>query len=72
MGVGPVKSNVRPLDLADLRSQVVAFEDRYGAPSERLYEVFTVNGVLQESADFREWSFVYGTLQDAAVAHSSA
>ena len=67
-----MKSNVRALDLDDLRSRLAVFEDRYGVSSDHLYEVFTVNGVLQESDDFEEWCFLYGTLQDAGAAHCSA
>jgi hypothetical protein len=42
-----VKSNVRALDLHDLRARLAAFEDRYATPSPRLHEAFTVNGVLR-------------------------
>ena len=62
-----VKSNVRALDPAELRSRLAVFEDRYGASSERLYDVFTVNGVLRETPDFLEWSFLYETLRDVTA-----
>jgi hypothetical protein len=46
------------------REQIVAeleeFELRYGVPSERLREPFTHNGRLDETADFRRWSFLQG------------
>ena len=69
---GTLKSNLRALDVPALRDRLTAFEDQYGVPSERLYEVFTVNGVLRETPDFEEWSFLYGTLQDVVAADCSA
>lgn len=61
-----VKSNVRALDLDAVRARLAAFEERYAVPSDRLFEAFTVDGQFHETADFVEWSFLYGTLQDAA------
>ena len=62
-----VKSNIRPLDLNDLRARIAGYEARYSAPSDRLYEVFTVCGVLQETPDFLDWSSLYETWQDVAA-----
>lgn len=48
---------------AQLRGELRQFEDRYGVPSARMVEAFTVNGGLRETSDFARWSLIYTAYQ---------
>ncbi len=62
-----IMTSARKLDIGDLRARVAAYEDRYGVPSERMFDAFTVDGELRETAEFQDWLFLYETAQDATA-----
>ena len=56
-----VKVEFTPIVTAsEVRGQLDKFEAMFGVPSDRFYEAF-MNGQLDESGDFDEWSSLYST-----------
>lgn len=53
-----------PLDYDAYQREAAAFEHKYGLPSDRLVEAFTVDGELVECDDFDRWLWVSQILRD--------
>jgi hypothetical protein len=58
-----LKTELRFVTVKDLQAQLAAYEQRYGVPSDRLADAFTIDGEVQETEDFLAWSTLYAALQ---------
>ena len=58
-----LKTELRFVTVKDLQARLSEYEERYGFPSDRLTDAFTVNGELQETEDFLDWSTLYAASQ---------
>lgn len=58
-----LKTELRFVTVKDLQARLSEYEQRYGVPSDRLADAFTVNGKLQETEDFLAWSTLYAASQ---------
>ena len=56
---------VANVDVAELESRVVAWEEKYGVASDAMAGAFTRDGVLVEDDDYLEWSHDWAALQAA-------
>lgn len=61
----PIEIRHKPFDVAAAEAEVAALEAKYGVPSERHCEPFTVDGRLHEHEDWRRWDFLLACLHRA-------
>lgn len=52
-----------PLSLPALQDELLGYEREFNVRSADMRTAFLRNGHLEETAEFRRWSFIYGILK---------
>src|SRR5437870_4906533 len=61
----PVNVEHERMTVGQLEAELRRYETRYKGASARLVDAFTVDGELQETEDFRDWSLLYAACRAA-------